>query len=720
MLDLQLDEQFLESFILRFSLKADDPKVETLVEDAMLEYGGERFFISKRLQTHDEAEFLYSVEAEVGWMRLADVSRPGSFVITALNPVDGLTQVLDGTSWGLGEMTDDTEVYSLEATDASVLSLIWQWAKITRNEVSFNSLDRTVTLLPQVGAQRGLTFRYGRNLESIRRTVTPPQVTRLYPYGRAGLNIKALTGVEYLEDFTFYTNAGFTLDQARANYRKDKIWVDESFLTEADLYAAAQERLAILAQPSVTYEASVVDLSAIMGLDEYSFRCGDTVYVHDELLGLGVNARVSRRISYPLEPFKDRVELAFSALEIPDPQVASARTSTTDSWELFESRNRTIERLVYHYNTVLHRLTLKTVADAEWVVGFKIKGVGVGSSEVVVSFTEELRNTTLWTSETLTLSDGEPFELNFTFAERGLAANDHVLGVRAISDTAGAGFRVEAMDTSFWVLARGTTRENPATGNSVRFDYTGDVQTWEVPEGVTAVTARVVAASGAGSLIGSGAGGEVTGTFPVNEFERYSIVVGQQPEGGPGHYLGGWPNGGNGGYTTYGAADGYGGGGSSHIYREGDTFADSLIVAPAGGGRAEGPFGGGDGGFFAGQDGGVDARNGRGATQLGGGAAGTGGSGTVAPTAGSLGQGGHGGIDSSALSYYAGGGGGGWYGGGGGSYPLGLGSSASGGGGGGGSGWVDPSLVFDVEILDGSNPDGHGYIELTWDTPDGG
>lgn len=203
-----------------------------------------------------------------------------------------------------------------------------------------------------------------------------------------------------------------------------------------------------------------------------------------------------------------------------------------------------------------------------------------------------------------------------------------------------------------------------------QFGFTGAVQSWVVPAGVSTVTATVRGAKGGGANGGNGA--IITGPIPVTAGETLQINCGGR-------------NGFNGGGTG-GNGGGNFGGGASDIRRGGTALANRVIIAAGGGGMsaASGNPSGGAGGLPNGSN--APSTN----TSGGGGATTTaGGSGS---NGGSLGQGG------SGSQLYVGGGGGGLYGGG-----AGNGGGINTGGGGGSS--LIPSggsAVGATHTLDGS------------------
>jgi hypothetical protein len=112
----------------------------------------------------------------------------------------------------------------------------------------------------------------------------------------------------------------------------------------------------------------------------------------------------------------------------------------------------------------------------------------------------------------------------------------------------------------------------------VTFNYTGSMQTYTVPLGVTSVTVEAWGAQGgAGYSAVGGLGGYATGDLAVMPGQTLNIYVGGQG-GSP---TGGWNGGGQGvTATSYGG----GGGGASDVRSGGTALTDRAIVAGGGGG----------------------------------------------------------------------------------------------------------------------------------------
>jgi hypothetical protein len=238
---------------------------------------------------------------------------------------------------------------------------------------------------------------------------------------------------------------------------------------------------------------------------------------------------------------------------------------------------------------------------------------------------------------------------------------------------------------------------------AVTFQFTGNVQTWVVPDGVYWVKINCKGAEGslgvwhiplvAIDYMPGGKGGESEGFLPVTPGETLYVNVGgfvTSPLNGTNDQLiqGGWNGGGSAKILVSGTQIfvGGAGGGASDVRQGGNTLAHRKIVAGGGGG------GGSQAGRTGGAGGGISGGN------------------PVCPNPSACGQGGTQttgnapGQGESPIVSGVGAGGGGWYGG--------TGAASDNGAGGGGSGFLDPSLR---QAFTNSNiRAGHGIITITY------
>jgi uncharacterized protein (TIGR02145 family) len=239
-------------------------------------------------------------------------------------------------------------------------------------------------------------------------------------------------------------------------------------------------------------------------------------------------------------------------------------------------------------------------------------------------------------------------------------------------------------------------------GGSVTFYYTGGVQTFSVPEGVTSATIEALGAQGGGWIVNGagGYGGYAIGNLSISAGQTLLVYVGS--EGGEPYP--GWNGGGSGTGTS--SDVGGGGGGASDVRVNSGALTDRVIVAGGGGGGGQGD-GGVGGGLIGGQGSTLGlATWAQGGTQYAGGSGGLYSLNSCYPgtlaSAGSLGIGGDGINGSANCSDYGGsGGGGGYYGGGG----MQVNSAA------GGSSYIDGLTNASTES--GVNS-GNGQVVISW------
>jgi Glycine rich protein/Secretion system C-terminal sorting domain/Bacterial Ig-like domain (group 2) len=249
----------------------------------------------------------------------------------------------------------------------------------------------------------------------------------------------------------------------------------------------------------------------------------------------------------------------------------------------------------------------------------------------------------------------------------------------------------------------GYTIINPtATASSLTvFSYTGAVQTYTVPTGITIMAVDVSAASGGLGLYGAGGcGGNVVCTLAVTPGQVFYVYTGgrgQDYNTSSVAKLGGFNGGANTGAYPYMG----GGGGASDLRTGGTALSNRWVVAGGGGGgsyNCSSGMQGGKGGGLTGENGFTCGGNSTVGCQIPGGGTQTAGglNATCYGGSGSLGVGGTG-------QYYGGAGGGGYYGGGGGYYC----------GGAGGSSYTDPTAASAVVHTQGGTCGSNGIVYLT-------
>ncbi len=133
---------------------------------------------------------------------------------------------------------------------------------------------------------------------------------------------------------------------------------------------------------------------------------------------------------------------------------------------------------------------------------------------------------------------------------------------------------------------------------SITFSYSGSIETWQVPSGVTMIALDAYGAQGAHGNAGNGGlGANIRGTFSVNPGQTLEILIGEHPSinYGTGGHNGNSTGGGGGTYVALGSAPllvAGGGGGGGAVTGGLDAELDESGSNGLGGGGSDGGING--------------------------------------------------------------------------------------------------------------------------------
>lgn len=340
------EELLLAQEVLTFSMPFTDAKSKLIKYDCEVTFKGKRYVVTDIEDgIAEDGSYIFDVSCELVYVDLLNKTINEEMFLDRLTIREGLEMLLQDTAWGVGQVDEDsTEKYSMKEIKKTKLWFINQWAKITQREIQWDSLNRLVNYIEKKETIVTTSFRYRKNLKSIKRKVTPPVATRIYGYGKNGIDFSGLNGGKaYIEDYSWYVAQGVPIELAREKYKKEYIWQDERYLYMYNLKLATEEIAKILSKPTVSYECKVIDLSVLTGKKEDSFAIGDEVLVENEDLLINAITRVVRIKRYHNEPWKNEVELGFlqkglenqsSEISISDDVQSSSASSIFGSNEL--------------------------------------------------------------------------------------------------------------------------------------------------------------------------------------------------------------------------------------------------------------------------------------------------------------------------------------------------------------------------------------------------
>lgn len=267
---------------------------------------------------HLEGKLYYQIYAENSFVELMLDYKDERDSYNFKNSV-ALQRLLEGTRWAVGQVDDlgigDIKYYHQSAYEGlSELLEIWGGEISTTITVGPGGVSaRYINHRSQIGADNGLLFTYGYDMDGITRVVDLDEVyTRIYCYGK---------GEEVYNEETGSVGNGRRIDFAEVNggkkYVEDNqamlqwghpdayggiqhsvgVFIWEDCTSPAELLSLGLAKLENVKQPRIVYEATVVAL-ADAGFDFKNARKGDTVYLHDEKLEWRLTGRVLKVIRY--------------------------------------------------------------------------------------------------------------------------------------------------------------------------------------------------------------------------------------------------------------------------------------------------------------------------------------------------------------------------------------------------------------------------------------
>lgn len=182
-----------------------------------------------------------------------------------------LYAILYGSGWSVGTV-DVLGTFDLETEKTSILDNIKAINNLWGGILVFDSLNKTVSLRSEEAYQpyNGYGIRFRFNETGLERNINKNIVTRLYVYGKDGLNIASSNdGKEYLEDYSYTSTPLYGLVE------------NNDISNVGDLIVWGKRELEKLSTPQVTLKISLIDRPLLDG-SGVSFFVSDMVDVVDE------------------------------------------------------------------------------------------------------------------------------------------------------------------------------------------------------------------------------------------------------------------------------------------------------------------------------------------------------------------------------------------------------------------------------------------------------
>lgn len=217
---------------------------------------------------------------------------------------DTIRLAIAGTGWILSD-NNITKRRTVRLKNTNALEVLREVRKVFRVDFRFDAINKIIYVYEKFGSDKGVYFTDELNLIDLKvPSETHNYTTRLYPYGKDGLNIVDINnGKEYIENFQ-YSNKVIEL-----------IWEDNRYTIIDHLKEDAVAKLEELSKPKRTYQADIADLAKYS--EEYNFLdffLGDTITLISKSEKFRDKQRIIKYIEYPNDPSQNTCELGNTTL----------------------------------------------------------------------------------------------------------------------------------------------------------------------------------------------------------------------------------------------------------------------------------------------------------------------------------------------------------------------------------------------------------------------
>ena len=303
---------------LTFTIPNRHPARGLVQVERIVEVAGELYRVRGITSSRNRQVPVIEVYCEARFYDLGTAGQVDAVELSGVQPGTAIAIALQGTGWTIGRVNvTTTRTYSIE--EGSPLAVLRQIAKVHGGDLVFDNTARTVSLLTFAGRRDGRTFIYGHDATDAKRVEdTTTLVTRIYARNADGMTIADVNGGKpYLEDYTWTSEI------------RTAVYDFAAGTNPYTMLAMARATLGKRAKPKVSYEVSVVDLSAWSGQALDRHACGDEVRVVDTELAIDTTDRIVRLEYDLLRPWASKVVLSEKLRELGDTTGTDAATLTT-------------------------------------------------------------------------------------------------------------------------------------------------------------------------------------------------------------------------------------------------------------------------------------------------------------------------------------------------------------------------------------------------------
>nr|UVY59871.1 MAG: Prophage endopeptidase tail [Bacteriophage sp.] len=407
---------------LSFKYPSDGEKVDQLKEEYYIRTKDDEYVIRKKKTGVKFNEYTAQLNVE----ELEGAVFPYGFESKEQTIRACLEFAFEGTGWKVGvcQITKKRTINKDEETNA--WDVLQDCLSTYRVECKIRSLEKTIDIYEQIGADRGRYFIEGLNLKKL--TVTSDTYdfyTRLIPLGKDGIGIEWL-GKPYLENYQYSSKI------------KTYVWSDERYTNTTSLIEDGIAKLEEMSKPYVAYKADVIDLArqSKKYSSVFDFDIGDTVWMISKSTKTKEKQRIVKLTEYPESPQSNTVELSNATKTFAEVQQEATDQAKSEAIKIANSSAKKVLEDGYYTKTEVEthitaskeeiELGVSKTYETKTIVDQKIKSVNDLSDEKLTEYstTEQMQAAINLKAEEIDLEVSKVYETKTSVTEKIKSVND--------------------------------------------------------------------------------------------------------------------------------------------------------------------------------------------------------------------------------------------------------------------------------------------------------
>lgn len=407
---------------LSFKYPSDGEKVDQLKEEYYIRTKDDEYVIRKKKTGVQFNEYTAQLNVE----ELEGAVFPYGFESKEQTIRACLEFAFEGTGWKVGacQITKKRTINKDEETNA--WDVLQDCLSTYRVECKIRSLEKTIDIYEQIGADRGRYFIEGLNLKKL--TVTSDTYdfyTRLIPLGKDGIGIEWL-GKPYLENYQYSSKI------------KTYVWSDERYTNTTSLIEDGIAKLEEMSKPYVAYKADVIDLArqSKKYSSVFDFDIGDTVWMISKSTKTKEKQRIVKLTEYPESPQSNTVELSNATKTFAEVQQEATDQAKSEAIKIANSSAKKVLEDGYYTKTEVEthitaskeeiELGVSKTYETKTIVDQKIKSANDLTDEKLTEYstTEQMQAAINLKAEEIDLEVSKVYETKTSVTEKIKSVND--------------------------------------------------------------------------------------------------------------------------------------------------------------------------------------------------------------------------------------------------------------------------------------------------------